>query len=225
MTEQFASNKRVLLHLIDSTVALLSSYPTSPDPPQVVVRAPEHLLKLASRLRDTSSRVLVTGDLNSGKSTFINAILRKELLPADQMPLTSLFVEVTDVHRNNGIEEIHGIRNIDRYSHEDTQSYERIDLSQLPPLVEENTPGYSLLKLYCRDNRDGQQSLLHNGIVDISLIDSPGLNIDSLKTSALFARQEEIDVVIFVVNAENHFTLSVIICFTSSRSSRRDVNS
>jgi mitofusin len=44
--------------------------------------------------------------------------------------------------------------------------------------------------------------------VDISLIDSPGLNIDGVKTMALFSQQEEIDVVVFVVNAENHFTLS-----------------
>ncbi len=49
---------------------------------------------------------------------------------------------------------------------------------------------------------------MNNGIADISLIDAPGLNRDSLKTTALFARQEEIDVVVFVVSAENHFTLS-----------------
>ncbi|KAJ3331385.1 mitofusin, partial [Kappamyces sp. JEL0680] len=41
------------------------------------------------------------------------------------------------------------------------------------------------------------QSLLHNGLVDISIIDSPGLNIDSVKTTALFSKQEEIDVVVF----------------------------
>jgi mitofusin len=44
--------------------------------------------------------------------------------------------------------------------------------------------------------------------VDIALIDAPGLNNDSLKTTAVFARQEEIDVVVFVVSAANHFTLS-----------------
>lgn len=81
------------------------------------------------------------------------------------------------------------------------------------------------MKVYCRDaDVSGRVSLLHNGIfrinqvvklilanegvVDISFIDSPGLNIDSIKTMNLFAKQEEIDVIIFVVNAENHFTLS-----------------
>src|SRR5204863_9833898 len=59
-----------------------------------------------------------------------------------------------------------------------------------------------------RDIRSIDESLLSNGVVDISIIDAPGLNKDSLKTTAVFARQEEIDVVVFVVSAENHFTLS-----------------
>jgi mitofusin len=66
-----------------------------------------------------------------------------------------------------------------------------------------------MLKIYANDARTTQESLLHNGVVDIALIDSPGLNTDSIKTTAVFARQEEIDVVVFVVSAENHFTLSV----------------
>jgi mitofusin 2 len=65
-----------------------------------------------------------------------------------------------------------------------------------------------MLKIYLADTRAPSESLLNNGVVDISLIDAPGLNRDSLKTTALFARQEEIDVVVFVVSAENHFTLS-----------------
>lgn len=77
--------------------------------------------------------------------------------------------------------------------------------------MEDNEEGFELLKVYARDQRERKQSLLHNGVVDISLIDSPGLNIDSMKTTALFAQQDEIDVVIFVVNSENHFTLSVCI--------------
>ena len=48
--------------------------------------------------------------------------------------------------------------------------------------------------------------MLNNGAVDISLIDAPGLNSDTTKTTAVFARQEEIDVVVFVVSAANHFT-------------------
>jgi mitofusin len=45
-------------------------------------------------------------------------------------------------------------------------------------------------------------------VVDISLIDAPGLNRDSIQTTANFARQQEIDVVVFVVSAANQLTLS-----------------
>ena len=44
--------------------------------------------------------------------------------------------------------------------------------------------------------------------MDISLVDVPGLNCNSVKTTALFVQQEEIDIVAFVVSAENHLTES-----------------
>lgn len=62
--------------------------------------------------------------------------------------------------------------------------------------------------VYIKDNRPTESSLLKNGIIDIRLIDAPGLNLDSYHTTQVFSRQEEIDLVVFVVNAENHFTLS-----------------
>ena len=42
-----------------------------------------HIDRLRLRVEDTSSKVLVTGpDLNAGKSTFVNALLRREVMPA-----------------------------------------------------------------------------------------------------------------------------------------------
>ncbi|KAI6166638.1 hypothetical protein EDD17DRAFT_1544839 [Pisolithus thermaeus] len=141
----------------------------------------QHMEKLRLRITDTSSKVLVTGDLNAGKSTFVNALLRREVMPVDQQPCTTAFCEVHGASENDGVEEVHVLKQGVTYSASD-----EFDLhSRLP-----------------------SESLLNNGVVDISLIDAPGLNRDSLKTTALFARQEEIDVVVFVVSAENHFTLS-----------------
>jgi mitofusin len=62
-----------------------------------------------------------------------------------------------------------------------------------------------MIKLYLADTRAPSESLLNNGGVDIALFDAPGLNRGSLKTTAVFARQEEIDVVVFVVSSENPF--------------------
>ena len=54
----------------------------------------KHVDKLRQRVEDTPSKVLVTGDLNSGKSTLVNSLLRREVMPVDQQPCTTAFCEV-----------------------------------------------------------------------------------------------------------------------------------
>lgn len=166
-----------------------------------------HLLALRDRIEDTSSKVLVTGDLNAGKSTFCNALLRRKVLPEDQQPCTSIFCEVLDARENGGIEEVHAVHKDAIYSRNDESTYDVYTLQELEKIVTDNDQ-YMQCKVYVKDIRTIDESLLNNGVVDISIIDAPGLNSDSLKTTAVFARQEEIDVVVFVVSAANHFTLS-----------------
>ena len=166
-----------------------------------------HLLALRDRIEDTSSKVLVTGDLNAGKSTFCNALLRRKVLPEDQQPCTSIFCEVLDARENAGVEEVHAIPKDLVYDRNDERTYDSYSLHELEKIVIDNER-YSQAKVYVKDIRSIDESLLNNGVVDISIIDAPGLNMDSLKTTAVFARQEEIDVVVFVVSAANHFTLS-----------------
>jgi mitofusin len=167
----------------------------------------KHLLSLRDRIEDTSSKVLVTGDLNAGKSTFCNALLRRKILPEDQQPCTSIFCEVLDARENGGIEEVHAIHKDVIYSRHDESTYDVYTLQDLEKLVSDNDT-YTQCKVYVRDVRSIDESLLNNGVVDISLIDAPGLNMDTTKTTAVFARQEEIDVVVFVVSAANRFTLT-----------------
>ncbi|KAF9980887.1 mitofusin, partial [Modicella reniformis] len=171
----------------------------------------KHLDNLYQRVSDKSSKVLITGDLNAGKSTLVNALLQRTILPVDQQPCTSLFCEVLDAQENEGQEAVHAIKNPLTYNREDPNTFTVVDMRHLEKFMNDVIDGYedyTQLKVYCRDRRQVNDSLLHNGVVDIALIDSPGLNRDSVKTTALFARQQEIDVVVFVVSAENHFTLS-----------------
>uniref|UniRef100_A0A093VGH5 Transmembrane GTPase fzo1 n=1 Tax=Talaromyces marneffei PM1 TaxID=1077442 RepID=A0A093VGH5_TALMA len=167
----------------------------------------KHLLALRDRINDTSSKVLITGDLNAGKSTFCNALLRRKILPEDQQPCTSIFCEVLDARENGGVEEVHAIPKERIYNRNDESTYDVFSLSALEDIVTDNSK-YTQCKVYVKDVRTIDESLLNNGVVDIALIDAPGLNSDSVKTTAVFARQEEIDVVVFVVSAANHFTLS-----------------
>ncbi|KAJ1576044.1 hypothetical protein NDA11_007651 [Ustilago hordei] len=176
-------------------------------------KSERHLENLKQRLSDTQSKVLVTGDLNAGKSTFVNALLRRPLMPTDQQPCTTVFCEVLDASElNRDVEEVHMLQPGVKYNSQDDSTFTRHTLEEIEQIVaeaEEVSPEDApILKCYASDTRATQDSLLKNGIVDIALIDAPGLNRDSLKTTALFARQEEIDVVVFVVSAENHFTLS-----------------
>ncbi|KGO67611.1 hypothetical protein PITC_063740 [Penicillium italicum] len=167
----------------------------------------KHLLSLRDRIEDTSSKVLITGDLNAGKSTFCNALLRRKVLPEDQQPCTSIFCEVLDARENCSVEEVHAVHMDTPYNRNDESTFDVYSLAELENIVIDNTK-YMQCKVYVKDVRSIDESLLNNGVVDIALIDAPGLNSDSLKTTAVFARQEEIDVVVFVVSAANHFTLS-----------------
>jgi mitofusin 2 len=166
-----------------------------------------HLLALRERIEDTSSKVLITGDLNSGKSTFCNALLRRKVLPEDAEPCTAIFCEVLDARDNSGVEEVHAVHKDAVYRRHDETTYDVYSLQQLEEIVTDNTK-YTQCKVYVKDVRAIDESLLNNGVVDIALIDAPGLNQDTTKTTAIFARQEEIDVVVFVVRAVDHFTLT-----------------
>ena len=188
-------------------------------------RASKHVSDLRSRVLDPVSRVLVTGDVNAGKSTTVNALLRRDLLPSDQQPCTTVFCEILDANLENlGVQEAHAIRERDlgRYDPTDPTSFDRYaleDLKDIGAVEDDDYAGgdddkYHLVKVYVADPRaagdDAHRNspLISNGLVAISLIDAPGLNVDTLKTTGVFARQSEIDVIVFVVNAENHFTLS-----------------
>ncbi|SCU94789.1 LANO_0E08130g1_1 [Lachancea nothofagi CBS 11611] len=176
-----------------------------------------HLKSLQKRVDDTSSKVFITGDLNAGKSTFCNALLRRRIMPVDQLPCTNVFCEILEAREYTDTEEVHAIplgvaptvkEATDVYNIQDKSTYRVYPIGQLSDLVYRSDL-YSLLKVYIKDDkRPAELSLLRNGTVDISLIDSPGLNMDSIQTTEVLSRQEEIDMVIFVVNSENQLTLS-----------------
>lgn len=173
-----------------------------------ITAAVAHIDNLRLRVQDPSSKVLVTGDLNAGKSTFVNALLRRDAMPVDQQPCTTAFCQVHDAAENQGLEEVHILNPALHYDPLDPSTHSKGSLAQLEHIVADNENTDQIIKVYLNDTRAPDQSLLNNGLVNISLIDAPGLNRDSLHTTALFARQQEIDVVVFVVSAENHFTLS-----------------
>jgi mitofusin len=173
----------------------------------------DHLKRLEQRVQDASSKILVTGDLNSGKSTLVNALLKKELLPMDQQPCTSLFCQVFSSSSTTD-DQVHAVLPNTDYSKQDQDTFHVIEPRHLYKLLidDDTATNYTMINIYTSRHPDlatTTTSLLHNNdILDIALIDSPGLNTNSVQTTAVMARQEQIDVVVFVLSAENHFTLS-----------------
>lgn len=183
-----------------------------------------HLSQLHARIMSTSSRVLVTGDLNAGKSTVVNALLRRGgvdefgwpqgVMPVDQQPLTGRFVEVYGTAGEG--EQVHvvkqGVKD-GEYDRSNPGTYNVVQVEDLATLVAEQEASAPPLKVYLQQrNADplcpAPPTILHNGILDISLIDAPGLNRDVIPTTETFTQSPSIDVIIFVVSAANHFTLS-----------------
>ena len=183
-----------------------------------------YLNSLELRVKDKNSKILVTGDVNAGKSSLINALIRQDIMPTDQQPCTSVFCEILPVSKNAFKEEIHAIKNVQTYHSDDPSTFDLISAEKMKDIVADEHSPYVWLKLYIQVNfsfLDDEEIILKGqekeegasndsleGPLEISLIDSPGLNHDFLQTMNLFAQQEDIDVIIFLVNAANHLTLS-----------------
>ena len=72
--EQFKSKKAELVELLDETTGIFKELK---DESEV-----QSLEEIRSKLKDNNFKVLVIGEFKRGKSTFINALLQEEILPA-----------------------------------------------------------------------------------------------------------------------------------------------
>ena len=186
-------NNETLIHKLDSeTIYTLMG--------TKLTDCTRHLDRLKQRISDATSKILVTGDLNSGKSTFINTLLRENLLPTDQQPCTMSFCEIVSKSRNHGQSAVHLIADVKKYDPKKPSTFTAHSLEELDSMVTDET-AKEWIRIYSNDS----ENILSN---DVILIDAPGLNTDSLKTMSVFATQDDIDIVVFVVNAANHLTQS-----------------
>ena len=163
----------------------------------------KHLDQLANRINSKSCRVLLTGDLNAGKSTVTNTLLGRNIVPTDQQPCTVSFIQIMDSSSFDILEQMHAIPDRELYDLTDPTTFTTFPIARLADVQEQS---YELINVYCKTT----SPILNNGILDVCLIDSPGLNIDSIKTCELLKSQWDADVILFLLNAENHLTLSVI---------------
>ena len=180
-----------------------------------MIKYAENLTQLSNKVSDDSFKIMVVGTFKNGKSTFINSLLGKDILPAYAVPCTAVINEV-------------------KYGKESAVLYFRNPLpdklpSELPAAVENHinrngkkdlqpiTIPYKEIEDYvCIPmNKDFNEialespyeklelfwpsSLLENGV---EIIDSPGLNEHETRTKVTSEYLSKADAILFVLNAQ-----------------------
>ena len=157
------------------------------------------LVNTASSIRETIEKsesdhfeVAIVGEFKRGKSTLINALLGKEVLPADVLPATATLNRVTysetpyvQVEYKDGRSERVDIDQLENYVTKLTAEAE-----ETAEKVKEATVYYDTE--FCKNNVD--------------IIDTPGLNDDEQMTNVTLSILPKIDAAVFVISANSPFS-------------------
>lgn len=143
-------------------------------------------------LRSRKFRVAVVGEFRRGKSTFINALLGKEILPADVLPTTATLNRITYgaepkacLNYKDGRKETVDIEELSRYVTKLTQESEKAASEILEAVVEYPS-------VFCQNHVD--------------LIDTPGMNDDYAMNDLTLGQLEKIDLVIVTLSSNEPFS-------------------
>lgn len=155
------------------------------------------LAEIQSRAQEDTFRVAVVGEFKRGKSTLINALLGREILPADVLPCSATLNRVT-----YGLKPLVKIRF--KADGAGARKEEQIDIDALSDYVTKLSPEskrraadveeavvYYPVR-YCRDKAD--------------IIDTPGLNDDAHMTQVTFSVLPHVDAVLLVILAQSPFS-------------------
>lgn len=150
-------------------------------------RARTELLKLRKSIEEDAFTVAVVGEFSRGKSTFVNALIRKNILPMDVLPETAVLqvveyapeIKVTLVRKDGTKETVPA----------DKESLERFSVNGSESLRKE----IAYLHIGC------PACLLKNHIV---LIDTPGvMDMEEQRADITYGILPQADMVIFLLDA------------------------
>lgn len=153
--------------------------------------------QIAQRVEDDVFRIAVVGEFKRGKSTLINALLGREILPADVLPCSATLNRVT-----YGLQP--SVRLVFKPDGDAPPREETIGIDELSDYVTKLTPDseqratdiqeaivYYPVK-YCRDKAD--------------IIDTPGLNDDEAMTRVTLSVLPQVDAALLVILAQSPFS-------------------
>lgn len=171
--------------------------------------------ELSQKIQNDAFKIMVTGTFKNGKSTFINAMLGEEVLPAYALPCTAVINEVkfgvlkrAVLHFRNPLPDPlpnqlapKAVRHMEQYKgraippleipYDEIEDYVVIPMGADEKQMKLQSP-YEKVELFY------PLELLKNGV---EIIDSPGLNEDETRTRVTMDYLMKVDAILYVLNA------------------------
>lgn len=150
------------------------------------------LNEMLKRVEENSFSIAVVGEFKRGKSTFINALIGKDILPSDILPCSATLNRVTYgvkpdvlIRFKDGREDHVDINQLQDYVTKLTDESE-----EMAGKVKEAVVSYPLP--YCQNN--------------VEIIDTPGLNDDAAMTDVTLGVLPHVDAAVLVIMAQSPFS-------------------
>lgn len=196
--QHFEQTKNELLKQIASISSYVAKFSTQ--------TTQKELQTVIDTLQREQFEVMVVGEFSNGKSTFINALLKNEVLPHSNVPTTALLNKIYyakqptfAVHYSNGKQEPLTKEQFDTFVSEDKQQMDGIASKIRQTLSAAKATPTHLEVGYPTE-------LCRNNVV---LIDSPGTNdMDEARVKITDEYIPRSDAAIFVLNANKIFSAS-----------------
>ena len=209
--ERFEANKQKLLEYFSQAEKIIAPYKQDTEIKQ--------LDDAAQKLKDQSFKTLVIGEFKRGKSTFINALLGEEVLPAFATPCTAVINEVkygdkprAILHFNNPLpkelpEKLtpEVVAHINKYK----------SSGKIPPMEIEKVKDIEKYVVIPDPGKDHSKQVAETPFAlvelywplelcknNVEVIDSPGLNEHKSRTAVTENYISKVDAIIFVLSCD-----------------------
>lgn len=204
--ENYRKNQEELADIIGSISQAISGLHMSKE---------RELENLSQKVKNDTFKIMVTGTFKNGKSTFINALLGEEILPAYALPCTAVINEVKYGTEKRAVLHFReklpdplpekladrAVRHMNQYKgraippleipYDEIEEYVVIPMGEDEKQMKRQSP-YERVELFY------PLEILKNGV---EIIDSPGLNEDETRTRVTMEYLNKVDAILYVLNA------------------------
>eukprot|EP00833_Pecoramyces_ruminatium_P010449 jgi/Orpsp1_1/1184481/evm.model.c7180000089682.1 len=186
----------------------------------------EEMNELNKRLNHKNLEILIAGNQNAGKSTFINLLLNRKIFETNTLPCKALSIKIKNKKFNNNKEEVHCF---EKYLETSNKNYNILSIEMFKDKMYdiETDDNKKNFVVYCIDNPNEEfidnlnnenqdnnnddlndESLLNNKLIDISFVEIEGINSNEEDGNILFNSQYKFDFIIFILKSGEYTTVN-----------------